>query len=230
MAREPVRVNVYDMYWLNEYASPLGVGVFHAGIEVYGVEYAYGGHPFAFSGIFELTPQSAEELGDNFRFRESIVLGETDFSGQEIRKMVQQMGLEYRGDQYHLINKNCNHFSAALAKTLTGKEIPAWINRLANLSASVPFISRMIPAEWLTPAALQQTLDSEASAARRVNNTSGPLDLHAGRASGSSSSSQSARGMANGASRHSPPTPGRSGSTSERGGSAREDGGRRYAQ
>ena len=158
MAQAPVRLNVYDMYWLNDYASSLGVGIYHSGIEVYGVEYAYGGHPFAFSGVFENTPQDAEELGDNFRFRESILLGETDFTAGDVRHMVQLLGHEYRGDKYHLISKNCNHFTSALARSLTGRDIPAWVNRLALISGSIPFLERCLPQEWLTPVALQESI------------------------------------------------------------------------
>ena len=43
----------------------------------------------------------------------------------------------YVGSDYHIINQNCNSFSNALVKALTGKEIPGYINRLAYLASSV---------------------------------------------------------------------------------------------
>lgn len=47
-------------------------------------------------------------------YRESIVVGTTDFMLEDVRKIIDHLGREYRGDQYHLLNKNCNHFSSAL--------------------------------------------------------------------------------------------------------------------
>lgn len=150
--KEPVILNVYDLFNINEYVGPLGLGIFHTGIQVYGSEYTYGGHSFAHSGIFEMAPRSAEqELGDNFHYRESIHLGYTQFTRDEVIRIVDQLGWQFTGNSYHLTANNCNHFSDTMSRLLCGQHIPGWINRLAYFVGCVPFLQRCLPPEWLTP-------------------------------------------------------------------------------
>jgi len=181
-ARESVYVNVYDMYTMNSYTSAIGIGIYHCGVEVYGVEYGYGGHPFPFSGIFEMIPKDSEELGETFRYKESIEIGQTDFTKQEIEQIVILLGREYRGIDYHLMNKNCNSFSSRFCKTICGEDIPSWVNRLAYLTTFVPFIERVIPKEWISPVAIQHAVETHMNEANNNSNSS---------SSSSTSSSQS---------------------------------------
>nr|GEU61709.1 hypothetical protein [Tanacetum cinerariifolium] len=101
----PVYLNVYDLTPMNGYAYWAGFGIFHSGVEVHGVEYAFGAHDYPTSGVFE------------------------------VREFMEHHAGSYNGDTYHLIVKNCNHFCNDICQKLTGNTIPKWVNRMAKLGS-----------------------------------------------------------------------------------------------
>ncbi|XP_015884736.3 deSI-like protein At4g17486 [Ziziphus jujuba] len=125
----PVYLNVYDLTPINGYAYWLGLGVYHSGVQVHGVEYAFGAHDHSTTGIFEVEPKQCP----GFTFRKSILIGRTDLGTKEVRAFMEKLAEEYSGNTYHLITKNCNHFCNDVCHRLTGKPIPRWVNRLARL-------------------------------------------------------------------------------------------------
>ncbi|XP_064959928.1 deSI-like protein At4g17486 isoform X4 [Musa acuminata AAA Group] len=67
-----------------------GLGIFHTGVEVHGVEYVFGAHDYPSSGVFE------------------------------VREFMELQSVNYSGDTYHLIMKNCNHFCKEICHKMTG--------------------------------------------------------------------------------------------------------------
>lgn len=130
-SRALLYLNVYDLTTINNYLYWFGVGVFHSGIEVHGLEYGFGAHDYPSSGVFEVEPRRCP----GFTFRRSILLGSTDKSPSEVRSFMVQLSRKYHGDSYHLIAKNCNHFTDEVCMHLTGKPIPGWVNRLARVGS-----------------------------------------------------------------------------------------------
>ncbi|CAH2077302.1 unnamed protein product, partial [Thlaspi arvense] len=125
----PVHLNVYDLTQMNMYGYWLGIGIYHSGLEVHGVEYGYGAHEKSSTGIFEVEPRKCP----GFTFRKSILVGETEMKAKEVRSFMEKLGEEYQGNKYHLITRNCNHFCNQACLKLTQKAIPSWVNRLARL-------------------------------------------------------------------------------------------------
>ncbi|KAG7973342.1 hypothetical protein I3843_07G223000 [Carya illinoinensis] len=135
----PVYLNVYDLTPINGYAYWLGLGVYHSGVQVHDVEYGFGAHEHATSGIFEVEAKHCP----GFTFRKSILIGRTDLGPTEVQAFMEKLAKEYRGNAYHLITKNCNHFCHDVCIRLTGKAIPSWVNRLARLGS---FCNCVLPA------------------------------------------------------------------------------------
>ncbi|XVE69927.1 hypothetical protein DITRI_Ditri10aG0030800 [Diplodiscus trichospermus] len=127
----PVYLNVYDLTPLNGYFYWAGIGIFHSGLEVNGVEYAFGAHDHSTSGVFEVEPRKCP----GFKFRKSIFIGTTSLDPIQIKEFMEHNSARYNGDTYHLIVKNCNHFCKDICYKLTGKSIPKWVNRLAKIGS-----------------------------------------------------------------------------------------------
>ncbi|PON81865.1 DeSI-like protein [Trema orientale] len=126
-----VFLNIYDLTPINNYSHWFGFGIFHSGIEVHGKEYGFGAHDFPASGVFEVEPRSCP----GFIYRSTISLGRTKLPPSEFWTFIESVASEYHGDTYHLISKNCNHFTDDMSWRLTGRRIPGWVNRLARLGA-----------------------------------------------------------------------------------------------
>ncbi|KAG4114006.1 hypothetical protein ERO13_D12G018600v2 [Gossypium hirsutum] len=127
----PVYLNVYDLTNVNGYVYWAGLGIFHTGVEVQGVEYAFGAHDYPTSGVFEVEPRQCP----GFKFRKSIFMGTTCLDPVQLREFVEHQSASYNGDSYNLIYKNCNHFCEDICYKLTGNHIPKWVNRLARIGS-----------------------------------------------------------------------------------------------
>lgn len=118
---------------------------------VHGSEYSYGAHDHPSSGVFEVEPKNCP----GFIYRCTVFIGRTTLNPLEFRDFIQRMASEYHGDTYHLISKNCNHFTDDLSTRLTGKPIPGWVNRLARLGnktcATSKLLSLKVSCDCLTP-------------------------------------------------------------------------------
>mmetsp|Transcript_46207 Transcript_46207/g.90994 ORF Transcript_46207/g.90994 Transcript_46207/m.90994 type:complete len:201 (-) Transcript_46207:511-1113(-) len=112
---------------VNQIIKPFGAGAYHSGLEIYGAEWSFGGTEDGSSGIFCLPPTSCPEHS----FRESIQLGETKLSEEEVAQVIKGME-DWSGGDYHLLEKNCCHFTTELAKKLGCQPVPPWVNSLAS--------------------------------------------------------------------------------------------------
>jgi len=140
-----VYLNVYDIITNISWSSYLyyaGIGVHHSGVVIFGEEFCYGAHDENSSGIFTIEPRNAPEC----LFRTSLEMGEINISLSHLKSILNELGTIYTGNSYHILTRNCNHFSRDLCHKLLDTEIPGWINRLAR---TLYYIQCLVPMSYL---------------------------------------------------------------------------------
>ncbi|KAL4363219.1 hypothetical protein GQ457_04G013170 [Hibiscus cannabinus] len=103
-------------------------GIFHSAVQVYGEEEWSFGFCEHGSGVFNC-PSGKNPM---YTYRESMVLGRTNFSKFKVNQILQELSGEWPGNSYDLLSKNCNHFCDEFCERLGVQKLPGWVNRFAN--------------------------------------------------------------------------------------------------
>jgi hypothetical protein len=140
-----VFLNVYDLSPMNDWGlHSMGLGIYHSGLEVHGVEYSYGGEingrpveaDSTRTGLFTCSPGQA---AGTIKLRTRIRLGQTTKTLKQVDELIARMGDSYLARDYNLLQRNCNIFCDSLAKVLLdGVGIPTWVNRAASVGRCCP--------------------------------------------------------------------------------------------
>ena len=127
-----VRLNVYDFLKQSDTVggsllSMLGMGIHHSGLQIEDREYTFNN-----SGIIRMRLLRMPFC----RLNESIELGRYSGSHEELEAVISELGAaEWKPGAYHVLRRNCNHFTDTLARRLLGASIPSWVNRSANMAS-----------------------------------------------------------------------------------------------
>jgi hypothetical protein len=146
-----VYLNIYDcttnrlLHAFNSVAKNVfGIGgVFHAGVELYGAEYSFGGFDFEEDMAARGLPVVVRDVGTgvvvhkplfspNNNFRQSECLGLIGHNKYTAQQLIEEMACMWPTQDYQLLGPNCVTFCRALCLQLELPELPDWIDALAR--------------------------------------------------------------------------------------------------
>jgi len=135
-----VMLHVYDIGTggggraINQLLRPLGTGIFHCGVEVYGQEWSYSDTTTGDGdGVFCSKPR----MCNGHSYSESVSMGRTTTPESEVLQLVGMLKKDWRVSAYDLLAHNCCHFSNEFCQRLGVGSIPAWVVNLAGAGACV---------------------------------------------------------------------------------------------
>lgn len=90
-------------------------------------------------------------------------MGEYKGTSKDLETVINGLRSQFKGTDYHLLNNNCNHFANALVVRLLGREIPAFVNRMAYYGS---FFACLMPDSATGNAPVDQGGNSSGGSAR----------------------------------------------------------------
>lgn len=120
-------LNIVVQNWIRE------GGVFHGAIEIFGKEWSFGATSEDEPGIFCNEPRRCSM----HTYRQSVYLGDSCKTPHKVEEILRSMLDDWWGPSYNLLHKNCCSFSNSFAQKLGVGDIPAWVDHLAKVGASL---------------------------------------------------------------------------------------------
>ena len=137
-----IKINVYrlntDSRLVQTAEAMFGAKMYHSGVEIDGVEYAFGAGgglgPRRATGVWAQPPRKPMVMGA--KFAKTIVMGlSAPFSLEEfVHEVTTAPG--WQRSEYDMLTHNCHHFTAAVCARLGVGAPPAWLNALAEAAES----------------------------------------------------------------------------------------------
>lgn len=118
-------------------------GVFHGAVEVVGEEWSFG-YCVRGTGVYACTPKQ----NPFYQHRETLLLGRTQKSKQEVAAIISRLKIEWPGASYNLLNRNCCHFCEDLSKELGVGPVPGWLNRFAAGAEATLNFADKVAVSW----------------------------------------------------------------------------------
>ena len=113
-----VKLKLYALLWLpNCVLEPLGYGGYHAEVEVGGRAYYY--ECYEGTGLWSRAVSRHRKPTHTFVYKTRLRRG-------EFGKILVGLNLEWRGDDYCILRRNCIDFSAAFCQELGVGPFPSW--------------------------------------------------------------------------------------------------------
>eukprot|EP00747_Dinoflagellata_sp_TGD_P185147 gnl/TRDRNA2_/TRDRNA2_41519_c0_seq1.p1 gnl/TRDRNA2_/TRDRNA2_41519_c0~~gnl/TRDRNA2_/TRDRNA2_41519_c0_seq1.p1 ORF type:complete len:272 (+),score=19.01 gnl/TRDRNA2_/TRDRNA2_41519_c0_seq1:98-817(+) len=141
-----------------------GLGIYHAAVEIHGEEWCFQyfidtwDDP-SYSGVIRCRPKRMP----GYDYQESVCLGHTSLSKDEVEKIIHEMRLEWPACSYHLTHRNCLSFARTLAQRLRVPEpFPGWVSAVVDLSNRLRTADYVVDTIWECIKSYQRWQTSEA--------------------------------------------------------------------
>lgn len=154
LKRTPVVLHIYDLskgeaaQGVNAFLRRVGASAFHAGVEVFGVEWSYGSTPDDEdgSGIFDCEPT---QCGGHY-YRESLPMGMTTKTPDEVWVLLESMRSRWLAEEYDLLRQNCCHWSDVFCQELGVEGLPFWVSlNISGMGNSLRRMTRSVLTDWV---------------------------------------------------------------------------------
>eukprot|EP00933_Yihiella_yeosuensis_P028276 TRINITY_DN22098_c0_g1_i1.p1 TRINITY_DN22098_c0_g1~~TRINITY_DN22098_c0_g1_i1.p1 ORF type:complete len:284 (+),score=34.42 TRINITY_DN22098_c0_g1_i1:114-965(+) len=126
------------------------IGIWHAGIEVYGEEWSFQyfedtWNDPSISGLIRCLPTRMS----GYDFQQSINLGPTPLSEEEVDRLLVTLSAEWPASSYHLLHNNCLTFAHNFSKSLKApRPFPTWILGVLEASSKNQSLDAVVDYSW----------------------------------------------------------------------------------